>query len=130
MLVEKWGETYRNFSEEEMRCKCGCGLLPDPVLMRHLQELRGVAAFPLPVTSGARCPRYNDDISGSGMNGPHTTGFAVDIAVSHKDAYDLLELSIGIFTGIGINQKGDSRFIHLDMLSNENGRPRPTVWSY
>jgi hypothetical protein len=35
--------------------------------------------------------------------------------------------------GVGVSQKGDSRFIHLDMMNNtdDGGRfPRPTIWSY
>ena len=34
------------------------------------------------------------------------------------------------FTGVGINQKGSSRFIHLDQLHEKDGYPRPTIWSY
>lgn len=34
------------------------------------------------------------------------------------------------FTGIGIQQKGGDRYIHLDNLPNAPGQPRPTVWSY
>ena len=34
------------------------------------------------------------------------------------------------FTGIGINQKGNGRFIHLDISKDSQGRPRPHVWSY
>lgn len=34
------------------------------------------------------------------------------------------------FTGIGINQKGGNRFIHLDDCGPTTGRPRPTMWSY
>jgi hypothetical protein len=34
------------------------------------------------------------------------------------------------FSGIGVSQKGDSRFIHLDDLEDSNERPRPWVWSY
>jgi zinc D-Ala-D-Ala carboxypeptidase len=31
------------------------------------------------------------------------------------------------FTGIGVQQKGSGRFIHLDTME---GGTRPTVWSY
>ena len=34
------------------------------------------------------------------------------------------------FTGIGVNQKGDSRFIHIDDIESTQKRPRPWVWSY
>ena len=51
--------------------------------------------------------------------------------MSREDALKLLELAIKLgFTGFGINQKGSSRFIHLDTLENSSARPRPTIWSY
>ena len=34
------------------------------------------------------------------------------------------------FTGIGVNQKGGGRFIHLDIAEIENYSPRPHIWSY
>jgi hypothetical protein len=34
------------------------------------------------------------------------------------------------FKGIGVNQKGNGRFIHLDIGEMEDGRPRPHLWSY
>ena len=61
----------------------------------------------------------------------HTTGKAADIAVSREDAFHLLSLALSKgFTGIGVQQKGSGRFIHLDTIENSEGRPRPTVWSY
>jgi RimJ/RimL family protein N-acetyltransferase len=38
-------------------------------------------------------------------------------------------LALG-FTGMGFQQKGNSRFLHLDDLPDAPGQPRPTVWSY
>jgi hypothetical protein len=32
------------------------------------------------------------------------------------------------FSGIGVQQKGTGRFIHVDVCSTE--LPRPSVWSY
>ena len=32
--------------------------------------------------------------------------------------------------GIGVNQKGASRFIHLDDLDQSDSHTRPWVWSY
>jgi hypothetical protein len=34
------------------------------------------------------------------------------------------------FTGIGIAQKGEGRYVHLDDLPSVEGQPRPTLWSY
>jgi len=124
--------TYKDFSAKELTCKCGCGMMPAPDFMQKVQVLRDVVKFPLPVTSAARCPSHNARVSGTGTTGPHTTGRAIDLAVSHEHAYLVLAAATasGLFTGIGVQQKGISRFIHLDDLPNANGRPRPTVWSY
>jgi len=85
----------------------------------------------MPVSSGARCPKYNALVSSSGEEGPHTTGNASDFLISRAPANKLLKLAlINGFTGIGIKQHGSSRFIHLDTLDNGPGCPRPTIWSY
>lgn len=121
--------TPKYFSEEETGCRCGkCDRIqgmPDKLLARA-DLLRELCGFPLHMTSGYRCPLHPDN-----PNGPHGTG-AFDLSVSHKQAYIVLELAITImkFKGIGINQKGDKRFIHLDDCDNAPGRPRPHVWSY
>jgi hypothetical protein len=48
--------------------------------------------------------------------------------VNRADAYRLAKLAFDHgFTGIGINQKGGGRFIHVDDLADA---PRPTIWSY
>ena len=63
--------------------------------------------------------------------GAHVSGKACDILVDRKDAFELLSLAFLIgFTGIGVNQKGGSRFLHLDTIENSASRPRPTIWSY
>ena len=99
--------------------------------MRKVEQLRSESPFPFPVTSAYRCPEYNEKVSSTGKDGPHTTGRAMDIGVSREQAYDLIKwATIFGFTGIGINQKGSGRFVHLDDLPNKEGQPRPTVWSY
>ena len=56
---------------------------------------------------------------------------ADDIAVSHQKALEVLYKGIAHgFTGIGVNQKGNGRFIHLDIAEVENYSPRPHIWSY
>src|SRR5690625_2478038 len=59
-----------------------------------------------------------------------TTGRAVDIAVRGERAYWIVANANRYgFTGVGVSQKGGSRFIHLDDLSAPD-YPRPSVWSY
>jgi uncharacterized protein YcbK (DUF882 family) len=99
--------------------------------MDKVEGLRVAYGRPLRISSAARCPEHNAKVSGTGRTGPHTTGRAIDLAVSHAEAWHVLSLVMRYgFTGIGVQQKGSGRFIHLDDLPNAEGQPRPTVWSY
>ncbi len=126
-MKSKW----KHFTEEELTCKCGCARQEmDGVFMTKIESMRLDAGFQFIVKSAYRCPDYNDRISSTGKNGPHTAGRAMDIGVSGNKAHALLDLSFSYgMTGAGISQKGDhnSRFIHLDNLTEGT---RPWVWSY
>lgn len=121
----------RYFTESEFACK-HCGEIKmGQAFLAMVDELRHRCGFPLVISSGYRCPEHNQRVSTTGPNGPHTTGRAVDIAVSRHRAHDVLRHAMAMgFTGIGVNQKGASRFIHLDMLREPEHAPRPSVWSY
>lgn len=125
-----WGR-WPNFTESEMRCKCGCGRADmAPGFMDRLQTMRTRSASAFIVTSGYRCPDYNDRIAKTGRTGPHTTGHAVDLLCGGARAHEILLLAAGEgMTGIGVSQRGDhgKRFLHLDDLTTG---PRPGVWSY
>ena len=119
-----------HFSKAELACPC-CGKLPDPSFMARVERLRVEYGHPLTVTSAMRCPAYNAKVSATGDNGPHTTGHAIDFAVDRGAAYALLKLALTLgFTGIGVQQKGKTRFLHLDDLALSGSHPRPRVWSY
>jgi uncharacterized protein YcbK (DUF882 family) len=124
---------YPFFTHRELACRhCSIERM-DPVTMDRLIGLRQALNFPLPVTSGYRCPTHNQAVSSTGPNGPHTTGRAVDIRVHGHHAYELVKLvTLHGFTGIGLSQGGAHarRFIHLDDLPNGPGQPRPWVWDY
>jgi zinc D-Ala-D-Ala carboxypeptidase len=120
-----------HFQASELACKCGCGMLPERLFMDKVERLRMRAGFPMPVSSAARCPSHNAKVSSTGATGPHTTGRAIDLAVSGSRALELIRLALQMdFTGIGVNQKGSARFLHLDDLPNKDGQPRPHLWSY
>lgn len=120
-----------HFSRSELACRCGCGMLPEIDFMERVEAVRERFGRPMTVTSAARCPAHNARVSGTGATGPHTTGRAIDLAVRGWDALSVIKIALDCgFTGIGVNQKGGSRFIHLDDLPNKPGQPRPTVWSY
>lgn len=122
--------SFFHINEFECQCKCGRADM-DSRFLADLEALRTAWGKPLIVTSGYRCPSHNAKVSTTGYNGPHTTGRAVDFAVRGKDAYLLMSLAMRMgFTGIGVNQKGGARFLHLDKLSNSDAQPRPMLWSY
>lgn len=122
-----WSE-YPNFGPEEFSCR-HCGELEiDEQLVAILQEIRSQIAKPLTITSGYRCPVHNQNVSSTGASGPHTTGQAADIGIQGADAWALLRIATTFpeIRGIGVNQKGSGRFIHLDTLTQN----RPTIWTY
>jgi len=128
---DEWQGGYKYFTEAEMMCKgnkrgiCTCKGLPKHSLMEALDKLREIIGA-IPVSSGYRCPTYNAIVSKAKT---HTTGYAVDITLSHEKAIRAMVYAYCLgFKGFGVSQKGDhaSRFIHLDMLQ-EN---RPAIWSY
>ena len=122
-----WSD-YPNFTEAEMRCKCGCGRADmKPSFMMTLQRVRNAFGRPMVVNSGFRCPDYDKSIGGVGI---HPKGRSADIRVSGEKAYHLLGCAYAMdVRGIGLKQHGAwaSRFMHLD---TEGGRKRPRVWSY
>jgi zinc D-Ala-D-Ala carboxypeptidase len=126
---------WKEFTREEMMCKCGCGRADmNPEFMNRLVQLRLAYGKPMPVNSGYRCPAHNAAESHTGGNGPHTTGRAADIRVTGAGAIELIALGRALgFTGFGPKQHGpqQGRYLHLDDLPNiPNVQPRPWMWSY
>ena len=121
---------YPNFSPDELRCS-HTGLLEiNPASLARLQRLRDEYGAVMPVTSGYRHPSHPIEAA-KPAPGPHTTGQAFDIRVMGGGALRLVALAVKHgFTGIGIQQKGAGRFVHLDDLTDSPGRPRPWIWSY
>lgn len=101
--------------------------------MKILVKMRKEAGFPFRINSGYRCPDYNEQVSSSGREGPHTLGLAADIAASGKQALEIVRVGIkyGI-QGFGISQRGgfQNRFIHVDSVKPGGAYPRKTIWSY
>jgi uncharacterized protein YcbK (DUF882 family) len=116
---------YPNFKRDEFTCRCGCGRNEmKPEFLERLQALRAAYGKPLHVTSGYRCPQHPVEAA-KAQPGMHATGLAADIGVSGAEAVQVLRLALEAgFKGIGVQQKGNGRFIHVDM------RETPTVWSY
>ena len=116
-----------HFSHEELKCShCGSNEMQSEFL-KLLERIRKKYGKPMIVSSGYRCSEHPIEAKKK-KPGAHASGLAVDIACSHEDAWRILEIALqeGV-QGIGVKQKGRSRFLHLDMIIDSN---RPTVWSY
>jgi uncharacterized protein YcbK (DUF882 family) len=102
----------------------------DPGFMITLEAVRVACGFPFKVTSAYRHSTHPVE-SKKRKPGAHVYGRAVDIVVRGDKALKLIKtaLELGI-TGIGVQQKGNVRFIHLDDLSLSEGFARPNIWSY
>ena len=118
-----WSQ-YSSFNESEFRCRhCGRQEMR-PEFMGKLQALRSAYGKPLYITSGFRCRDHPVEKAKSSP-GMHATGLAADIGVQGAEAVTVLRLALGIgFTGVGVQQKNEKRFLHLDT------RALPTIWSY
>ena len=115
------------FTIEELACR-HCGEYKfDPSFLRLLNTLRHEHGSPLIVSSGYRCPNHPLEINRA-TTGTHSSGRAIDFAVTHGDALSVIAIaySLGI-RRIGVQQKGDGRFIHLDVCKD---RIAPAIWSY
>lgn len=121
-----WSD-YPNFSAKEFACShCGENEMK-PDFMAKLQKLRTAYGKPMKITSGYRCAKHPIEAAKSAP-GAHAIGCAADIGIQGAEAHKLLSLALQEgFTGIGVQQKGTGRFLHLDTLQ---GSTRPTVWSY
>ena len=118
-----WGQ-YPNFRAAEFDCRC-CGRNEmNAEFLGKLQLLRSAYGKPMHVSSGYRCPNHPIEKAKSAP-GMHAAGMAADITVNGADGVELLRLALNAgFTGIGVQQKGIGRFLHLDTRST------PALWSY
>lgn len=122
-----WGK-YPNFNANEFKCShCGSEGIRESLLDK-LQAMRTEYGKPMRITSGYRCPKHPIEAVKT-TPGAHALGIAADIGVEGAEAHRVLALAMKHgFNGVGVQQKGSGRFIHVDVRSNE--LPSPAVWSY
>ena len=96
-------------------------------IVEILDQMREECGFPFVVTPGYRCPDHPIEARKE-RPGAHAGGYAVDLAVDHGRALQVVKSAMdhGI-KRIGVNQKGDGRFIHVDV---DPDRLSPAMWSY
>lgn len=114
------------FKDNELSCRCGCGVMPDRNALEFLYVLRILYGKPIKIRSAARCRAHNKDEGGKD-NSRHITddirkGTAFDIGIPPADEVLVLGLAIVAgFTGVGVK---NNDFIHIDR------RETPAFWTY
>ncbi len=122
-------KSSENFSNDEIKCKCGCGLGEyTKIHFENMETLREELGKPITIISGCRCKTYNRKAGGAARSRhlPRRGKCdASDISVSGMKPEDVaaLALSLGIFGGIGV---GETR-IHVD---SRPFKTNPTMWYY
>ena len=125
-------ENSKYFKASEFICSHTGTEKMDQDFIDKLNKLRDTYNKPITISSGYRDSTHPvEAMKKDPKGGAHVSGKAADILIERKNAFELLSLALLIgFTGIGVNQKGGARFLHLDTLENSPTRPRPTMWSY
>jgi len=115
-------EDTKYFKTDKMvDCPCGCGMtIESSELWEKLEIARAIASVPFVITSGARCPWYNDVKKGFSKTSSHRLGLAVDIAAPNSATrFKILKALFNAgFTRIGYN--GPKKFIHVDVDTNKD----------
>ena len=129
---DNWpAKRWPNFSFAELACQETGACKMDPLTMDRLQLLRSQYGHPLVISSGYRAPEHSIEAAKKAP-GTHAKGRAIDIQCAGVDAYKILTEALVVgFTGLGVKQKGEGHFLHLDDLGKgEHTVPRPALWSY
>lgn len=125
-------ENSKYFKATEFMCSHTGTEKMDQNFIDKLNALREAYGKPMTVSSGFRDSTHPvEAMKKDPKGGAHVSGKAADILIEREEAFKLVSLAFMLnFTGIGINQKGGARFIHLDTIESSPVRPRPTIWSY
>ena len=111
------GDLSRNFSTHEFRCPCGCDRAEiNPALVEALQELRDLAARPVRITSGYRCPDHNR-AKGGKRRSQHLLGNAVDVVINGLTPVEMYCLAekVEAFRNGGLGIYPNNGIIHVDV---------------
>ncbi len=132
-------EQKNYFSEKELRCRHSHEYKFDDDFLKLLNSMRDDCGFAFPITSGYRSETHPIEarkIQRGRVAGCPNTGKAVDIAVKGAKAQKVIESAVkhGI-TRIGVQQKGNNRFIHIDACKQSDfpdseNFPECAIWSY
>ena len=93
--ANEWdAERWPNFSPDEFKCQGSGELKISPVVLDFCQAFRNMHGEGVSITSGYRSPEHNNSVSSTGLDGPHTTGLAIDIATNTQTQYKLIRFAL------------------------------------
>lgn len=102
-----------NFMLDEFQCTCCQRVILHNELLKKLQNLRTKIEKPIIITSGYRCPSYNEGVGGA-KRSYHLYGMAADVYAPGLPLKELLRAAEEIgFPGIGFYPY--NHFLHLDV---------------
>lgn len=108
------------FRLDEFQCPCCKRVMLHSLLLQKLKGLRFKTGRPVIITSGYRCPAYNQKVGGV-KTSYHLLGMAADIHVPGVSIEELLPMAEEIgFKGIGCYPK--QNFLHLDIRPTRQAR--------
>ena len=107
----------------EYECKCGCGLPPSfdievPTIYTEFFDdfsiIRNSWGKPINISSGYRCPVYNQSIGGS-LISAHMFGLALDLDVLPTEVEDLCNIIEGVAPQLRRGEYTNTgSFVHID----------------
>lgn len=112
----------KNFTADEFKCPCGCGLDVMDELKNFAQQIRNHFGWPLTISSGGRCPPVNSEAGGV-PDSLHLSGQAFDCYFAGHMTADLLAqmADFAVARGIGVIRYPQKLFCHFQMV------PRNTI---
>ena len=118
---EETGEYWDNikyFKRQEFACPCPrCGgfpVEPKQLLVEKCDEVREHFGKPMTISSGVRCQKHNDELSGSVPNSRHVQGKAVDFAVSGVSG-SKVKAYVDTLPGIRYSYIISGNWVHMDI---------------
>jgi zinc D-Ala-D-Ala carboxypeptidase len=116
----------KHFKKSDFDCHCGCGFnIISESLVTILDKVRDDVGFPIIITSGCRCQKYNDRLSDSVPDSSHLKGLAVDIQCDDSNHRFMF---MSAFKANGIVRMGIAKsFVHCDI---DSAKPQYMTWLY
>lgn len=105
--------------QDEFDCKCSFSDCKITVFSREIgisfRLLRSKFGFPVLVTSGYRCPRYNQSLPGSSLTSFHQVGCAIDLKCPQRMEFNEFAIACSEYFKKTIRYPKEG-FIHCQVI--------------